>query len=373
VVVVGGGQAGLATGFYLRRAGLVPGEDFLILDVGPGPGGAWAHMWPGLRLFSPSSFSSLPGWMMPAYGGRGGAGAEPDGYPPRSHVVDYLTRYEQRYGLVVRHGVTVSAVTRDPAGGSGFAVDSSAGSFAARTVVSATGTWSRPFWPVYPGAERFAGRQLHAVGYRRPDDFAGRRVAVVGGGNSAAQILAEISGHPDVAGTLWATPRPPRFLPDDVDGRDLFAAATERVRALREGRAHAGVGGLGDIVMVPSVRAARDRGVLTSRPMFTRMTETGIAWPDGANAEVDAVIWCTGFRPALRHLAPLGLRAPDGHIATVRRQGVPGTEAVEAPGLFLVGYGDWTGPASATLIGVGRTARDTAADILTRLREDHAR
>ena len=104
MVVVGGGQAGLATGFYLRRAGLVPGEDFLILDAGPGPGGAWANMWPGLRLFSPSSFSSLPGWMMPAYGGRGGAGAERNGYPPRSHVVDYLTRYEQRYGLAVRNG-----------------------------------------------------------------------------------------------------------------------------------------------------------------------------------------------------------------------------------------------------------------------------
>ena len=85
---------------------------------------------------------------------------------------------------------------------------------------------TRPFWPVYPGAAEFAGRQLHAAAYRSPADFAGQRVVIVGGGNSAAQILAEMSADSTVADTVWVTARPPRFLPDDVDGRDLFAAAT---------------------------------------------------------------------------------------------------------------------------------------------------
>jgi cation diffusion facilitator CzcD-associated flavoprotein CzcO len=370
VLVVGGGQSGLATGFYLRRAGLRPGADFVIVDRGDGPGGAWREMWPGLRLFSPSTYSSLPGWRMPSWDDA------TRGFPPRSHVVDYLTRYEDRYDLAVRHGVTVSSVTHAERGpdtraapggdGSGFVVETSAGAFRALVVVSATGTWSRPFWPTYPGAGQFAGRQLHVAQYRSSEEFRGQRVMVVGGGNSAAQILAEVSESAD---TVWVTKCAPRFLPDDVDGRDLFVAATQRVQALRDGREHeGGVGGLGDIVMVPSVKSARDRGVLKAQPMFSRLTATGVAWPDGSRADVDVVIWCTGFRPALRHLSPMGLRGPDGRVATVVRHGAAGTAALGAPRLFLVGYGDWTGPASATLIGVGRTARDTSADILARLK-----
>ena len=93
VAVVGGGQSALATGYYLRRAGLTPGEDFVIVDAADRPGGAWQRMWEGLRLFSPSSYSSLPGWMMPAWND-----AE-RGFPPRQHVVDYLSDYEKRYDL----------------------------------------------------------------------------------------------------------------------------------------------------------------------------------------------------------------------------------------------------------------------------------
>lgn len=106
------------------------------------------------------------------------------------------------------------------------------GDVSARAIVSATGTWTRPFWPHYSGADTFTGQQLHTVQYRRPEDFTGRRVAAVGGGNSGAQVLAEVSAITD---TLWVTNRPPRFLPDEVDGRALFAAATQRVQALHDG------------------------------------------------------------------------------------------------------------------------------------------
>lgn len=352
VVVIGGGQAGLATGYYLRRAGLVPGQDFVILDAAEEPGGAWPRMWPGLRLFSPSSFSSLPGWMMPPWNDA------QHGFPPRQHVVDYLTSYEQRYDLAPLRPHRVTSVTRDdddPAGR--LLVTAPDLAVAARIVVSATGTWDQPFWPVYPGAGQYGGQQLHAAGYRTPEEFADQRVAIVGGGNSAAQILAEVS---QVTQTLWVTQREPRFLPDDVDGRALFAAATERVRAQQEGREHPGVGGLGDIVMVPTVADARSRGVLHARTMFDRFTTTGLAWDNGTEETADVVIWCTGFRPALRHLAGLHLRDGDGHVPVT---GPAGTQSAAEPRLFLVGYGDWTGPASATLIGVGRSARDTVAEI----------
>ena len=184
VVVVGGGQAGLATAYYLRRAGLAPGSDFIVLDAERDSGGAWRHMWDGLRLFSPSSYSSLPGWMMPPWDDA------TLGFPPRGHVVDYLAAYEERYALKVRRPHRVEAITRDDAG-NGLTVRARGLEVTAEFVVSATGTWTQPFWPAYPGARAFAGRQLHAADYRRPEEFTGQRVVVVGGGNSGAQILAE--------------------------------------------------------------------------------------------------------------------------------------------------------------------------------------
>lgn len=342
VVVIGGGQAGLAAGYYLRRKQL----DFAILDAQGVPGGAWQHTWDSLHLFSPAAFSSLPGRLMPAQPGQE--------YPDARHVVDYLSDYEQRYDLPVHRPVHVRQVLRD---GRRLRVEADTDVWSARAVISATGTWWRPFLPATPGRNVFAGRQLHTTGYRRPSDFAGQRVVVVGGGNSGAQIAADLATREGVDLT-WVTQRPPRFLADDIDGRALFDAATARRRALDEGRSDTGgVASLGDIVAVPPVREVRDAGLLKASPMFARLITDGIEWADGTQSEADAIIWCTGFRPALSHLAPLGLRGPRGHIPT------HGTRAVKEPRLHLLGYGDWTGPASATLIGVGRPARDAAAEI----------
>ena len=201
-------------------------------------------------------------------------------------------------------------------------------------VVSATGTWDQPFWPAYPGAGDFGGRQLHTAGYRTPEEFTGQRVVVVGGGNSAAQILAEVS---TVAETVWVTPREPRFLPDEVDGRALFAAATERVRAQQEGREHPGVGGLGDIVTVASVQDARDRGVLEARPMFTRLTQTGIAWDDGSRG--------ARRRRHLVHRVPPGASSPLT-AGAARRPRDTSRPVAPAPGRSLSRGVSWSGTAT---------------------------
>ena len=180
-------------------------------------------------------------------------------------------------------------------------------------------------------------------------------VLVVGGGNSDAQILAEVS---EVADTTWVTPKPPAFLPDEVDGRVLFERATARWQAQRGIDAEAPPpGGLGDVVMVEPVRRARDRGVLKAVRPFVRFTRTGVVWPDGRETPVDSVIWCTGFRPALDPLLPLGVVTTQGKVE------VRGTRSMTESRLWLVGYGEWTGFASATLAGVMRGARDTAAEI----------
>ncbi|GLV92195.1 monooxygenase [Streptomyces lavendulae subsp. lavendulae] len=346
VVVIGGGQSGLAAGYHLRRLGI----EHVILDAQAAPGGAWQHTWDSLRLFSPAQYSSLPGRLMPVQEG--------ELYPDAAHVVDYLADYEKRYELPVQRGTRVESVHRD---GPGLRVETDSGSWTARAVISATGTWTRPFLPAVPGRRDYQGLQLHTVQYRSPSEFAGQRVIVVGGGNSGAQIAADVA-HAGI-GLTWVTQRPPRYLADDIDGRALFDHATARRRALDEGRTDTGgVASLGDIVAVPPVRAARDAGLLTARPMFSRLAVTGVEWADGTTAEADAVIWCTGFRPALAPFASLRLRGTRGHIATV------GTRAVDEPRLHLLGYGDWTGPASATLIGVGRPARDAAREIAGLLR-----
>ncbi|MFH6601696.1 ArsO family NAD(P)H-dependent flavin-containing monooxygenase [Ectopseudomonas khazarica] len=339
VVIIGGGQAALATAYFLRRTGL----SLVMLDAEDCPGGAWRHGWDSLRLFSPATWSSISGWMMPPV---------QDGYPTRDHVVDYLTRYEERYQFAVQRPVRVTSVER-LAGA--LRVHTEHRHWDAKAVVSATGTWSHPHIPHYPGSELFGGQQLHSAHYGEAQPFAGKRVLVVGGGNSGAQILAEVS---KVAAATWVTPTEPLFLPDDVDGRVLFERATERWKAQQEGRViDQPVGGLGDVVMVPPVVEARERGVLHAVRPFQRFTRDGVVWPDGTQSAVDVVIWCTGFKPALGHLASLGLINDEGRIE------VDGTRAIQEPRLWLVGYGEWTGSASATLIGVTRTARSTAAEI----------
>lgn len=332
VAVIGGGQAGLAVAYYLRRAGI----DYRVFDAGPGPGGAWVNGWDSLRLFSPAAYSSLPGWPMPP--------AARDGYPTRDEVVDYLSRYEARYGIPVDRPKTVAAVED---GERHLRLRfSDGGTRTADAVVSATGTWSEPFIPDYPGRELFGGAQLHSAHYRNPDALRGMRVLVIGGGNSGAQILAELSR---VADATWVTLDDPVFLPEDVDGRVLFERASARVRGVFS---EAATTTLGDIVMVPPVKAARDRGALKAVRPFERFTEDGVVWGDDVASAVDAVVWCTGFQPATSHLRSLGVVDRDGRVA------VDGQRSIQEPRLWLAGYGNWTGAASATLIGAGRTARD---------------
>ena len=342
--MVGGGQAGLAVGYYLRRSGL----SFAIFDAGEGPGGAWRYGWDSLEAFSPALHSSLPGWIMP-----GGT----EKYPSRDETVEYLSRYEERYGLPIHRPAPVEEVRRE---GEMLVLRLGKVRVRARAVVSATGTWSEPRVPYYPGRERFRGEQIHSSRYRSPELLAGKRVLVVGGGNSGAQILAEVSR---VADATWVTLEEPAFLPDDVDGRVLFERATARYAASQRGEAESDGGpslSLGNIVMLQPIREARERGALKSVRPFEGFTEGGVIWPDGTEEPVDAVIWCTGFGPALDHLRPLGVVDSNGRVKTV---GAAGTRAAGEHRLWLLGYGDWTGYASATLVGVGRSARATVEEI----------
>jgi thioredoxin reductase len=235
----------------------------------------------------------------------------------------------------------------------GFTLDTSAGAFFAKAVVSATGSFTNPYIPAIAGINLFKGQVLHSSQYQAPDIFTGKRVAIVGEGNSGAQILAEVSR---VTGTLWITQREPRFLPDHIGGRFLFDAATQMYEAQKAGKDYKPPS-LGDIVMVESVKEARGRKVYKSLRPFDSFTEDSVLWADGHEEKIDAVIFCTGFKPSLKHLASLGIVNDDAKPDT------EGTRSKQVDGLWLVGYGNWTGFASATLIGVGRSAKATVEQI----------
>ncbi|MGC5346867.1 NAD(P)-binding domain-containing protein [Streptomyces sp. DT171] len=339
VVVVGAGQAGLSAAYHLRRAGLAPDRDFVVLDHAPRPGGAWQFRWPSLTYGKVHGMHSLPGMEL--------TGAD-DSRPSSEVIGAYFAEYEETFGLRVHRPVEVRAVREG--GGGRLLVETSEGTYRARALINATGTWDRPFWPRLPGQETFRGRQLHTADYPGPEEFAGLRVVVVGGGASGTQHLMEIAEV--AAETHWVTRRPPVFRegPFGADeGRAAVAMVEERVRRGLPPRSVVSVTGL---PLTDAVRRARAEGVLDRLPMFDRITPEGVAWDDGRSAGADVILWATGFRAAIDHLAPLRLRERGGGIR------LDGTRAVRDPRVQLVGYGP-----SASTIGANRAGRSAVRAI----------
>jgi cation diffusion facilitator CzcD-associated flavoprotein CzcO len=235
----------------------------------------------------------------------------------------------------------------------GFLLDTTDGPWTARGIVNATGTWTRPFWPAYPGRELFRGRQMHAADYRSAEEFRGQHVVVVGGGTSAVQQLIEIS---EVTSTTWVTRREPVWRSagfDEDAGRAAVALVDRRVRA---GLPPGSVVSVTGLMETDAVLAARARGVLDRLPVFDRLTPDGVMWDDGRSVRADVVLWATGFRAALDHLAALHLRAPGGGIV------MDGTRVVAEPRLHLVGYGP-----SASTIGANRAGQRAARELVRTL------
>lgn len=343
MVVIGAGQAGLSAGYGLRRQGFEPGPGFVILDGEDGPGGAWRHRWPTLRVDGTHRINDLPGLpFRPA-----------DPTRPAAEVVPaYFAEYEATFGLDVRRPVHVRSVR---SAGADLVVATDRGDWTTRALINATGTWTRPFRPSYPGAEEFRGEQLHTADYRGPDAFAGKRVVVVGGGTSAVQLLLEIA--PVAAATTWVTRRPPVWHDgpfDESAGRAAVARVEQRVR---EGLPPQSVVGVTGLALTPAVRAGLKSGLLHRLPMFSRITADGVEWTDGTHVDADVILWATGWRAALGHLAPLGLRGPGGGIA------VDGTRVRSDPRIHLVGYGP-----SASTIGANRAGQAAGREVAALLR-----
>ncbi|MFG2059582.1 flavin-containing monooxygenase [Micromonospora sp. NPDC048930] len=332
VIIVGGGQSGLAAARAALTAGLRP----VVLHAGSEPVGSWPDYYDSLTLFSPARYSALPG--MPFDG-------DPDRYPRRDEVTAYLRRYAQTLDVEIRTDTRVVAV--DARSGGGYLARTDTGDeLAAVGVVAASGSFGNPYLPTLPGQDDYAGDLRHVAQYRRPEVYAGKRVVVVGAGNSAVQVAYEIAAH---ARVTLATREPVRFLPQRLGGRDLH-------HWLRV----TGADGLPRRVLTRLVRHAtvldtgvyRDAlasGLLSRRDMFTGFTPDGVIWADGTPEPVDAVIFATGYRPDLAYLKPLG--ALD-HGAPRQVGGISTTH----PGLVYLGLEFQRSFASNTLRGIGRDA-----------------
>ncbi|WP_291756077.1 NAD(P)-binding domain-containing protein [Cellulomonas sp. 73-92] len=365
VVVVGAGQAGLSAGYHLRRAGLVAvgtsgweraARTFVVLDENPRPGGAWQHRWPALTMGAAHRVHDLPGMALRPTG---------DGEPAALVVPEYFGQYEEAFELQVQRPVRADRVTDDGTGRlvvSTHHVDhpEAAVLWRARGLVNASGTWTKPFWPAYPGQWTFRGRQLHTRDFRTPGELADGPVVVVGGGTSAVQILLLLA---PLTATTWVTRRPPQWVDAEFTpeyGRDSVARVAERTAAgLPPGSVVSATG----LPLTPVYREGIAAGVLRARPMFERVVPEGVVFPAGpapvgwvdgpTTVEARTILWATGFRAALDHLAPLGLRGPGGGIV------MDGTQVAADHRVQLVGYGP-----SASTIGANRAGREAVQNLL---------
>lgn len=336
IIIIGAGQAGLSTAYYLKRNGLNP----LILDANPTPGGAWTKAWDSLMLFSPKEYSSLSGLMMPK--------TELE-YPSRNEIINYLSRYEKHYDFRIERPVQVQNVEKKEGL---FYITTDTGVYQSHALVSATGNFTGASVPYFEGIEQFKGKQIHSSEYQDNKLFEKKNVAVVGSGNSGSQILAEVS---EVANTHWFTNRPLQYLDDDLDGRYLFDLSTKRYYASLKGETLENTDDFSKIVMTQSVKEARERGVLVKEEDIVRFTEDSIV-TQNKTIPIDAIIWCTGFKTKLDHLQGLDLDADLSKISN-------GTRSNQHKGLWFMGYGEWSGYASATIVGVQKHAREAAKQI----------
>jgi len=324
VVVVGGGQAGLAIGYHLAKQG----RDFTILDAASEPAAAWRERWDSLKLFTSARYDSLPGVEFPG---------DPDRYPTRDEVVAYLTAYAREFDLPVESDSRVRAVRRQ---NDGYVVELDNRSYSAQQVVIATGPFQAPFVPRI--ADRLGDEVvgMHSTAYRSPESLPQGRVLVVGGGNTGFQIAQELSASRETHLSIGSRQTP---LPQRIVGGDLFwyLDATGLIRKTTDSRIGRRMSGRDTLIGSTPRRLRRQYGVeLHGRAVDA--TGSTVRFKDGSELDVAGVVWATGFR-----VDHSWIDAPvfDDAGRVVHKRGV-----TPAPGLYFLGL-SWQHTRGSALLG----------------------
>jgi putative flavoprotein involved in K+ transport len=349
-IVIGGGQAGLTTGYYLAKRGL----PFLVLDANRQIGDAWRQRWDSLRLFTPARYAGLPGMRFPARG---------DSFPTKQQVADYLVEYAQRFHLPVRNGVRVDRLWKEDGR---FVVTAGRQRFEAENVVVAMSNYQSPRVPAFARELRPEIVQLHSHDYRNPSQLHGGGVLVVGVGNSGADIAIDVAkSHP-----TWISGKESGYIPFPIES---FLARNVLVRLVRF------IGHHVLTVNTPIGRKQRPkmlhRAAALVRVKPKDLINAGVEFvprvagvkdglpllADGRARDVQNVIWCTGYEHGFSWIdLPIFDAAGD----LVHEKGiVPGV-----PGLYFVGLHFLYAMSSATLVGVGRDAERVVKALAARLK-----
>ena len=339
VLVVGAGQAGLGTAYWLTRD---PALRVLVVDRAE-VGRSWLDRWDSLVLFTPRRFSRLPGLPFPP---------GPTRCPTRVEMAAYLRAYAERFALPVRTGVEVHRLS----GLGPYVAETTHGSVRARHVVLANGPFSRAHVPAAAAGLSPQVHQLHSGDYRSPADVPPGDVLVVGGGNSAAQLAVELSATHRVT---VAAPRPPWYLPTSLLGVDLYwwLSLTGILDADRDSRVARSVRRRGDAIVGRQLRDLARTGRLTVVPQRVVAADGHrVRLADGTTRPVSSVLWCTGFRPDTGWVDVPGAVDADG--APVHTGG-----ASPVPGLHWMGLPWQTRLDSSIVHGVDRDARAVAARV----------
>jgi putative flavoprotein involved in K+ transport len=341
VLVIGGGQAGLAMGYHLTQRGL----SFQIADAGAQIGETWRSRWDSLQLFTSGQYDNLPGLPFPA---------APGTYPGKDDVASYLQAYAAKFTLPVRLSTNVTSLARS---GGGYVAKADGEALEARQVVVATGPFQIPFIPPIADALDPGVHQIHSAHYRHPHSVPTGKVLVVGAANSGCQIARELSATHHVE--LAAGQRIPA-IPQQPLGRDIWAWAT----ALRLDKVTAdsrlGIRLAGrDQVIGPGPRQLARRHGIRLRPRAASAAGRTVTFSDSTAGEYDAVVWATGFAADHSWIDIPEVKDGQGHI--LHQRGV-----TPSPGLFMLGL-TWQHTRGSALLGwVGDDAAFLAGQIARR-------
>lgn len=338
-IIIGGGQAGLATGYHLKELG----QDFIIIDAADSVGDSWRQRWDSLRLFTPPMINGLPGWEFPS---------NSQGRVTKDEMAAYLQKYAKRFSLPVRMGVRVSKLSKTE---SGFVVRTSIGNLLCDRVVVATGPYQVPNIPSFAKDLDPEIFQMHSSLYRNPDQLPEGKTLVVGAATSGIEIGLElsasrhtmISGKPSFIVPAFALKIGPRF--HWWFSNNILTINTPMGRKMKSNFRHGGA-------VFPHVVEILNNGKMQRVPRVTGVENGKPLLEDGRKLDVASVIWCTGYHP---DFSWIGMPVTDGSGWPIMKRGVSSM----AEGLFFVGVPFQFGVTSSLVGGVGRDAHYIAKQV----------